>query len=208
MTVQPTSASAQAPPAAVRTSFTLWVLDAVLGLVGVLTLLPGGQRLVLTGLPEAAPTSEQSYMHLLAEGMVILALTAAELYVAARMRAGHNWARIVLAAFGGLGLVYVAITLNTTIAMLSDGWDGAVMGGTTLISVPLVIAAIAFMYLPAARDHFTGAQSGVIGQERERIILRVAIFALVAAALLWVVPEFLEGVHEGVDESHNPVQGR
>lgn len=155
MTVHSSSA---APPSAVRTSFLLWMVDIVLSLVSVVLLVLGGEELMMMvgGPPaETDPAFQQGATISLIVGVVFaLAVIAVELLCVFKMRAGRNWARIVLAVVAGLSVVLGLVSLGETVAMLTAGGLAAAVGVISLIGIPLLAAAVVFMYLPAARAWF------------------------------------------------------
>jgi small-conductance mechanosensitive channel len=152
MTVQ----SAAAPPAPVRTSFLLWVVNAGLAVVSMVLLLLGGPELMMAGQPtQMDPGFQQAAMIGLYVAVgFLLVVIALELFFAFQMRAGRNWARIVLAVLGGLAILLGLLGIGSTFAMLGAGPLGAANAVISLIGYPLTIAAIVFMFLPGARDWF------------------------------------------------------
>jgi magnesium-transporting ATPase (P-type) len=142
-------APARRPPTAVRTSFLLWVISVVLAVVGIVMLFISAEPLT-AGDPMTA-VRERAILGFVFFVSVILALV---LFCAVRMRAGHNWARIVLTVYGGLSLLPGVKDLGDTIGMLSAGGLAAVVAVGALIGIPLTVAAIVSMYLPTARDWF------------------------------------------------------
>ncbi len=76
-------------------------------------------------------------------GLILLAL---EIFFMFKMRAGRNWARIVLTVLGVLSIL-------SGLYGLTQGFTvGAIFG---VISLLVVIAAIVFMYKPADRAYFS-----------------------------------------------------
>ena len=76
-------------------------------------------------------------------GLILLAL---EIFFMFKMRAGHNWARIVLTVLGVLSIL-------ASLYGLTQGFTvGTIF---SVISLLVVAAAIVFMYKPAARAYFS-----------------------------------------------------
>lgn len=76
-------------------------------------------------------------------GLIILAL---QLFFVFKMRAGRNWARIVLTVLGVIGVLSSVFTLTQ-----GSGLAAVV----NLVSAVVVVAAIVFMYRPAASAYFS-----------------------------------------------------
>jgi hypothetical protein len=145
-----------AVPSAVDTSFKLWVLNVVLSLVSIPVMFIGGEKLMTAGVPDLDPAlAPAATAGLIVAALFILVASGIEFGLALRMRAGRNWARMLLAILGVLSLLLGALSIDQAINMLSAGWEGLVVAGITLIGIPLTAAAIVYMYLPGARAHFT-----------------------------------------------------
>lgn len=142
-------------PADVETSYKLWLVSIAIGIIGgiigfVLADRTKGINTLMND-PNNALTRDQANTAItvgLVVGLVIgLILLALELFFMYKMRAGRNWARIVLTVLGVLSVL-------SGLFGLSQGFSaGSVL---TLISLVVVIAAIAFMYKPAASAYFKG----------------------------------------------------
>jgi hypothetical protein len=124
-------------PRPVEASFWLWIgylaLDAVLGGVAFLTVDPS-----------VVPREGIAML------VVALLVDLAMLIFAFHLRAGRNWARIVLAAFGSLRLLFLLFALLA----------GAAGGLFAAILLLLVGAAMVTMFVPTANPWFRPRQSG------------------------------------------------
>ena len=141
-------------PADVKTSFTLWMASIVIGVLSgiigfattdrdkaVNTIMNNNTRGLTRDQASAAITVGLSVA--LVIGLILLAL---EIFFMFKMRAGRNWARIVLTVLGVLSIL--------------SGLSGLAQGFTvgtifSAISLVVVIAAIVFMYKAAARAYFS-----------------------------------------------------
>jgi hypothetical protein len=140
-------------PTVVQASFLLWITAVAMGVVEtvirVLYSLSGG--------PESS-------------GLLIrVVVYAAAVYVIAQMRSGKGWARLTLAVLlGGIG------TLSLVVDPISWLATGNSLGEIFAQADPLfyfvapiravhlaaVIAALVFMFLPAANTYFRAAETG------------------------------------------------
>lgn len=149
MTVQ-----SAAPPSPVRTAFLLWVINVALSVLSIVLLVLGGPDLMLAGQTVDPAMRQAAMIGVYVAVGFLLVLIALELFFAVKMRAGRNWARIVLAVLGGLAIVLGLAGIGATLAMLDSGGLGAANAVISLIGYPLTVAAIAFMFVPGARAWF------------------------------------------------------
>lgn len=160
---QPHPGSAGPAPVDVQTSFKLWILNVVLGvLAAVLTFFTINDQLAL-GLDEAARTTPGVTREQLETGLLVAAIAGGVFYLVLlglmllfvfKMRAGRNWARIVLTVLGGIGLVFALFGLPGTFALFAMGILGVLVGLLSLVGIVLTAAAIFFMFRPAASAYF------------------------------------------------------
>jgi hypothetical protein len=134
-------------PKEVEISFWLWIAVLVIGLVS------GGiaysqiriHQIQTEAIDRATTTA-------LVVGLVIgLLVVAAEFVLVFLMRAGRNWARIVLAVLGGLAVLFGLIGLAVTAGARSV---------TGVLHLLLLIGAIVTMFLPAANAWFRSHRPG------------------------------------------------
>lgn len=149
---------AQPAPLPVLRSFQLWVASVVISVIGagLAVVSWGGQKeqvvqefldAARSGGTEVTREQAETFATAVFVGTIgiTLALTLFLLFLAFRMRAGRNWARIVLTVVGGATALF--------------GIAGVAAGGATAISSVLqsglMIAAIVFMYLGASSAYFS-----------------------------------------------------
>ncbi|MBM7770475.1 protein-S-isoprenylcysteine O-methyltransferase Ste14 [Actinokineospora baliensis] len=144
-------------PKSVTTSFQLWVVSAILGVIGfIVTVAIGTDALrenaatALRSQGKAATASEIDTV--VTAGLVFAGVIAAlsfglYLLFAFKMRAGRNWARMTLAVLGTIGLIV------NVLGLVSEGNSPAnlVVG---VIQVLLVGTAIYFMFTADSKAYF------------------------------------------------------
>lgn len=152
MTNQPFSSPAAAPPADVQTAFKLWIADIVVGVVGILLVFLIGAELPpeLSG-EEARAALAIGFIVFIVFTLVLLALSLLFVF---KMRAGRNWARIVLTVLGGISLLFGLIGIGDTFALFGLGVVGAIAALLSLAQLVIIAAAIYFMFRPAASAYF------------------------------------------------------
>ena len=147
-----------APPRAVRTAFTLCIASIIVGLLaGTLSfaltnpLAASRQRMhdnATSGMSQAQLDTILNVSLIIGAvfGVLFLAL---EVFFVVKMRAGRNWARIVLTVLAGLD---VLVTLLGILIQRSVGVT-QVLGVLPLV---LIVAATMFMYRGTANPYFEG----------------------------------------------------
>ncbi|MGI9064673.1 MAG: hypothetical protein ACR2FQ_12825 [Pseudonocardiaceae bacterium] len=141
------------PPKEVELSFRLWIASIVVSLLGSIltfaTIDDIRQQTIddtLASTPGADPQFIENTVNVgLIVGLVFgLALLALEVFFIVKMRAGRNWARIVLTVLGALGVISGLFSLGQPgLTALTSG-----------LSALILIAAIVTMYLPGAAPWF------------------------------------------------------
>jgi len=145
-------------PKEVEISFWLWIATVVLGVVGMIAMYSQINQIRAEAINRVLaqnPAADQSTIEsATTAGFIIgsvlgLLVVAAELVFVFLMRGGRNWARIVLAVLGGLGVLLGLIGL-------------AIGGGsiTGLLQLLLLIGAIVTMFLPPANAWFQPRRPG------------------------------------------------
>jgi hypothetical protein len=147
-------------PRSVEISFWLWIISLILGAAGSVAALTQLDRIRAEAINRALaqnPTLDQSMTQSVVTGVLIGAVAVALLFVVAElvfvflMRGGRNWARIVLAVFGGLSVLFGLVGLA--------GTAGPVLVAS-FVQLLLVVAAIATMFGPAANAWFRPRRPG------------------------------------------------
>jgi hypothetical protein len=148
-------------PKEVELSFWLWVATLVLSVLGALgVVLRYGQikqiqAEMINRMVAQNPSVNQSMIERTAMTALVIVLVVWLLLVAAMfvfaflMRGGRNWARVVLAVLGGLGVLFSLIGFAAA--------AGSVIGALRLL---LLIGAIVTMFLPAANVWFAPRRPG------------------------------------------------
>ncbi|MBM9475752.1 hypothetical protein JL107_04765 [Nakamurella flavida] len=152
-------------PGTVTGAFVCWVLTAVASIVGVVVVLtsPIWQQAI----DEAArqgnlDASGIDVNNLVTVGKVLVigvavVLVALYLLFAFKMRAGRNWARIVLTVLGAF-TVLSAFTPTTRGRVTVNGQEFVANSGPGWITAVLAIAGLVLMYLPASNAYFGAAK--------------------------------------------------
>ncbi|MGH3770778.1 MAG: hypothetical protein ACRDRW_05185 [Pseudonocardiaceae bacterium] len=133
-------------PQEVEISFWLWIAILVLGVVGAVAVYSQIRAETIAQVLAQNPAADQSTIESFTTAAFVIGIVlvvAAELLFVFLMRGGRNWARIVLAVFGGLSVPFGLIGLASG--------AGSVTG---LLQLLLLIGAIVTMFLPAANAWF------------------------------------------------------
>ncbi len=134
----------------VEISFWLWIATVVLGVLGLVVMYIQIDLLraeLVNSLLAQDPTADRSTVERFATvGSVVavvigLVLVGVQLLLVFLMRSGRNWARIVLAVLGGLGVLFGLIGLAAS----------SVSG---LLQLMVLVGAIVTMFLPTANAWF------------------------------------------------------
>lgn len=119
-------------PTPVRISFACWIIITVVGIVGGVLLAAGAGSAVFAGIDEE---DGRSTAVLAITGALVLVFGLIQLWLAFKMRAGHNWARITLAVLGVLSLISM--------------WGGSGGGIYNWVYLILLVIGVAAMFAPA-----------------------------------------------------------
>lgn len=148
-------------PRSVDLSFLLWLVSAGLSVLTLIvsnlnieaTVVESAARLTEAGLPVDPAEIDTSVS---VGGIAFsLALTAVWVAVAFAMRGGANWARIVLTVLGALSLVFGALlSLFSLPVLFSIGALGVVEALLSIVSIPVMLAAIVYMFTGGASRYF------------------------------------------------------
>jgi hypothetical protein len=148
-------------PKDVDTSFLLWVAAIVLGLVSVILSFVLIDNSALEDARRQLQTQGGNFTQEQLDSIVTTAKVAGAVFLVIIyglwlmfvlfMRSGKNWARIVLAVLSGLWLV------STLFGLAGSNAIGLVLD---LVQVALVVAAVYFMFRPAANAYFTPRRVG------------------------------------------------
>lgn len=134
-----TNSTSGSRPAAVSVSFALWLIAIVVGIVTVVVLFVSAGTVVSAG--ESSATANFFGITYVFVALLVLFFTATQAVVVRRMRAGRNWARVLLTALAVLQIFN---------AVFSIGLNAIV----SLIGIVVVTAATVSMWLPASNAYF------------------------------------------------------
>jgi hypothetical protein len=147
------------PPREVGIAFKLWVAQIIFGLLSTVVLFAfsdpfaAGRQRVAANRAQGGGLSPQQFDTFLMTILIIggvfgVLFLAVEVWLLLKMRRGRNWARITLTVLAGISVLGTLISLP----------QGATTMGITLVTGPIAllinIAAIVFMYRPAANAYF------------------------------------------------------
>lgn len=129
------SKSTHSRPATVTGAFIIWLITVLIGLASGVLLLVSASAAIAQG--AGATSTSASPAGFLVVSLLTIAIALVQLFVVFKMRAGRNWARIVLTALAVLQIAGV-------VAGDTGGWIG------------LAAAAVAtvLMYFPASNAYF------------------------------------------------------
>jgi hypothetical protein len=148
-------------------AFNLFIANVVLGVLGVILSfsLVGAiveAQLAASGLSRAdlGPQGEAALTSGLIVGVVVsLVILALYLFFIFQMRAGKNWARIVLAVLGAISVVFGLIGFSGYGVYMQAGGIGVIVVILSILQLILIIAAIVFMFRPDANAYFTAPRA-------------------------------------------------
>jgi len=152
------------PPREVQNAFTLWIVSIIVGLVaGTLSLVAANplaasrQRMHANATSGMYPAQLDTILNVsLIIGAVFGVLfLAVEVFFVVKMRAGRNWARIVLTVWFGIGVT--GTLLSFIFQFLLPAMPITLVSG--VLSVALLGFAVRLMYRPAANAYFTPPQA-------------------------------------------------
>lgn len=127
-------------PATVTASFFLWLAAVLVNLIGagILFVLSGG----VEGSETDGPADNAATAIYLIAAAVTIVIAVVELIVVFQMRAGLNWARVVLAILAGIQVVSMLAGTSPR-----SGWAG-------WAAVAAVAVGAVLMYLPTSNPYF------------------------------------------------------
>jgi hypothetical protein len=138
------------PPGSITASFWLYIISALVGIVGGILVFSDKQR-IIDAVHKSNPKLTDTELHNTANVATAIALgfavVAFLLYLlfAAKMRAGRNWARIVLT---------ILVILNVISLVTNKGTLGVEYVGTVLLVIATVLA-----YLPASNAYIKATKA-------------------------------------------------
>jgi hypothetical protein len=159
---QPGAAAEPDAPGSVKGAFLIYLVAALLAAIGIVLSLTSNvwEQAVQAAGANTSGISTQSLVNTVKITTVVIGVILLGLYLlfAFKMRAGRNWARIVLTVLSALSILSPAsssssVTVNGTVyqstSTQATGWIGAA----------LAVIAIVLMYLPASNAYFTASKA-------------------------------------------------
>lgn len=149
-----------------QTAFRLFLAAIVLGLINSVLGFVGASAQIdaaLAAQPLPPGVSREQFQTIAMAGFIGaavfgLVLVALEALVVFQMRKGRNWARIVLAIIGALTVVAGLINVGTIAAAFASGGLGILTGLLSIVTLLVTIAAIYYMFRPAANAYFSAVR--------------------------------------------------
>jgi hypothetical protein len=160
----PLGRPAPTPPSTVKGAFLVYVLAAALSVVTLaLTLTSDAWNQAIAAAGDSVDTSgmsEQSLINTAKTVVIVISVVFILLYLffAMKMRAGRNWARIVLTVLSALSILSA---VRSSASVTVNGQAFAV-GGSQLIGwvgAILAVVAIVLMYMGASNAYFTASKA-------------------------------------------------
>lgn len=145
-----------APPAEVLLSVKLWFASIAVSLVASILTYAMTRGAAIDAMVAASPSLSRSEIETaVAVAMVIalilgLIMLGLQILFVLKMRAGRNWARIVLTVLAAIS------TVSGVIGLASGVTAGSAVN---LVALLLLLAATVFMYRPAAKPYFSARRA-------------------------------------------------
>jgi hypothetical protein len=138
------------PPGTINASFWLYIAGTVVGIIGTIFVASDKQR-IIDSIQKSNHQLSGSQLNTAANVALVLAVvfavvwTVLYLLFAVKLRAGRNWARIVLT---------ILFVLNVLSLVANQGTQGVEYIGTVLLAAATVLA-----YLPASNAYFASCKT-------------------------------------------------
>jgi len=139
-------------PGAVTAAYVIWLIGAIVSLLGAIFALIVGIFALTIGAAAAGLGGAAAGAIILVLAIIVFVIAIIELVIVSRMRAGRNWARVVLTVLG-------ALSIASTIVQWAQDTGNAGTGFGSAVSVIIVLIAIILMYVPAANAYFASSRS-------------------------------------------------
>ncbi|MBB5954726.1 hypothetical protein FHS29_001296 [Saccharothrix tamanrassetensis] len=144
-----------ARPKSVDTAFMLWMVGAGVGILSSIISFITVQAIYDELLKDVDPSLRGSVPSPGYGGAIFsLILSAVWILIVFQMRNGANWARIVLAVLGGIGVIGGLVGLLSFGVLFSIGFFGVIQALLSLVSLAVTIGALIFMFKPDANHYF------------------------------------------------------
>src|ERR1700712_1287690 len=150
-----------APPGSVNGAFFIYVLAALVALVGIiLTLSSNVWTEAIAANVNTSGTNVQTLVNAakISTAVVGVIFLALYLFFAFKMRAGRNWARIVLTVLSALSIIS-SFSPSATVTVNGHVYKSTGTQFVGWIGVVLAIVAIVLMFLPASNAYFSASRA-------------------------------------------------
>ncbi len=148
-------------PASVNTAFFLWMGNAVLGILATVAMIVLLDTVVAREVAASGVSAElgESVTSLARSAAMVAATISAILaglmiLFVFKMRAGRNWARILLTVLGALSILGTLSDLGSLAANFEVGGPGILLGLLAIAQPLLVIGGLVMMYLADSNRYF------------------------------------------------------
>lgn len=156
--------SAPAAPGSVKGAFLIYVIAAVVSVANIVLVVTSGVWDLAIAAAGSAVTSDGSSATTVASAAKTASIVVGVIFIALyllfalKMRAGRNWARVVLTVLSALAILSAA---RQTAYITVDGQVYTVAGSQAAgwIGAALAIVAIVLMYLGASNGYFTASKA-------------------------------------------------
>jgi hypothetical protein len=153
-----------APPGSVNGAFLIYLISAVLAVIGIILTLTSNvwaRALADTAAVNGSSVDPHTLVNTVKIVSVIFGLIFVALYLlfAFKMRAGRNWARIVLTVLSALSIASAFSRTTNTVTINGHAYTSTSTQVTGWIGVIASIIAIVLMYLPASNAYFGASRA-------------------------------------------------
>ncbi|QNK82312.1 hypothetical protein [Nakamurella sp. PAMC28650] len=160
----PLGRPAPTPPSTVKGAFLVYLIAALISVVGIVLVVTSNvwdQAIAAAGTDVTADgTSATSLASAAKIATIVVGVIFIGLYLlfAFKMRAGRNWARIVLTVLSALSILSAART-TASISVNGQVYSVGSSQATGWIGAALAVVAIVLMYTGASNAYFTASKA-------------------------------------------------
>jgi hypothetical protein len=152
-----------APPGSVNGAFFIYLIAAVLAVIAIILTLTSNvwEQAIADSGADTSGVNVHSLVNTVKIVSVVFGVIFIALYLlfAFKMRAGRNWARIVLTVLSGLSIISSVSTTTTAVTVNGHVYKSSSTQLTGWIGVILAVIAIVLMYLPASNAYFKASKA-------------------------------------------------
>ncbi len=152
-----------APPGSVNGAFFIYLIAAVLAVIGIILTLTSNvwEQAIADSGADTSGVNVHSLVNTVKIVSVVFGVIFIALYLlfAFKMRAGRNWARIVLTVLSALSIISSVSTTTTAVTVNGHVYKSTSTQLTGWIGVILAVIAIVLMYLPASNAYYKASKA-------------------------------------------------